>query len=314
MNRTRRPSSRLVPILLVLGALAGACGGSAPRGSGTSGGESATYPIHLQRAHHVGERYLLVDEVTQREERTVTAGGQVLESVDRTTTVRLAAAVEILEVDEHGKAARLRYQVQSCERSGGGSNETLLRQGQVVEVATAANREDARVTIGGAPATDEQLDALDAVLTLTRSGKDEDALFGSTTPRAVGDSWQPDLAAIAEDLGTASPFRLDPSHMSGSVRLVERRNEGPVAGLVVETSLEATDATMDGLPPGTNIRRGEVSMELGGFYPLEESMPPLVQTTQLVVSLGIDVPTPAGTADLTMRMTMQERSRIEPVR
>lgn len=314
MSTSRRTTSRLLPILLVLGGLAGACGGSASHGSTMPGSESGSYPIRLQRAHQAGDRYLLVDEVTQREERTVTVGGQAVESVDRTETVRLAAAVEILEVDENGKAVRLRYQVQSCERSGGGANETLLQQGQVIEVETAARRDDARVTIDGTPATDEQLEAIDSVLTLTRTAKNEDALFGSTTPRTVGDSWQPDFVAIAQDLATASPFRLDPSHMSGSVRLVERRSEGPVAGLVVQASVEATDANMNGLPPGTNIRRGDVSMEMGGFYPLEESMPPLTQTTHLVVSLGLDVPTPNGTADMTVRMTMQGQKRIEPVR
>lgn len=314
MNSRRPTASRLLPILLALGGLAGACGGSTPHGATTPSGESASYPIHLQRAHHVGERYLVVDEVTQREQRTVTVSGQVVEDVDQTTTVRLAAAVQVLEVDANGKAVRLRYQVQSCERTKAGEVQPLLRHGQVVEVETAATRGEARMTIDGAPATDEQLEALDAVITLTRSAKNDDALFGSTTPRAAGETWQPDFAAIAESLSSASPFRLDAARMSGSVRLVERRNEGPVPGLVVEAEVDAVDARMNGLPPGTNVRRGELRLEMGGFFPLDEAMPPLVQTTGLAVALDLDVPTPQGTADMTVRVTMQGQKRIEPVR
>lgn len=308
---TRAMRTRPAPVLFL--ALAGllsstGCGGatsstSTPTSTGNANGSS--FVIDLQRPYAAGQRFRASNEVVREEAQRVTMGEQLVEESSHTTSITLTSTVEIVEVTAEGRAALLRHTVEAASLAVDGAPAPFVQPGQVIEVRTGATADEAVVSIDGSPASTELREALRSVLTLSHGGADEDRLFGSTSPRSVGERWQPDLAAIAADLARATPFRVDAARMSGEMTLLEHR---PGEGLVIEGAIVASDAQMTELPPGATIAQSQLTVAMGGVFPDDVTQQATTEAKGLELRIAMNIPTPQGT--VLMQMDMRMRGRL----
>jgi hypothetical protein len=305
------PMRRVVAFILAIGLTA--CGASASSTNGPSTGVGERYPIVLHRDAVVGSRAHVTSVSTHREETMTTFRGQVVDAADATSAYRLDAIVETLAIDAQGKPVELRYDVRSFTRTEGQLTTEVLRPGQVIALTTAERREDARILVDAAPISEELAAALDEVLTLTRSTEEDDAYFGSIEPRAVGERWQADVAGIANGLGGHSPLRIDPSHLRGEARVVERTEIDGVDGLTIAVAIDADQVRVDGLADGASVRDGRVAIRLDGFFPIDPALPRLREGIALTAELAMSISTPQGSADVALTMTMTTLRTVQPL-
>ncbi len=306
--------SRMRRVALILSAIClAACGASASSTNGASTGVGERYPIHLHRRYSVGQRAQLTSETTHREQTVTTFHGQVVDTADATNAFRLDAIAEVLAVDEQGRASELRYTVRSFTREQGQVSSELVRPGQVIAVSTEETREAGRVLVDAAPVSEEFLSALGEVISLTRGGPDDDALFGSTAPRAVGERWPADVLGIARGLAGHSPLRVDPSHLHGEAEVLERTEMDGVDGLTIGVGIAADQVQVDGLASGASVREGRVDFRMESFFPFDESLPRMRESVELHAALTMSIGTPQGSADVALTMTMVGRRSVQPL-
>jgi hypothetical protein len=306
--RDRDRSFGVVALVVALaGLLSSGCGGAAATASGgasssTGNANGDSFVVDLERPYVAGQRYRVRNVVMREEAQHATLGGRTVEDASHVTTIALRSVVEIVEVSAEGRATLLRHQVEDAGLSMDGTPRPFLTSGQVIEVRTGATAEEAVVTIDGRPVGAELLESLRGVLTLSHGGADEDRLFGSASPRRVGETWQPDLAAVAADLARATPFRLEPAHMAGEMRLMERR---PDESLVIEGGITATDVQMTNLPAGATLSATQLTIAMSGVLPEDPARHATSEAKGLEMSLTMNIPSPEGTVVMQMRMRMR---------
>jgi hypothetical protein len=306
--RARARSFGVVALVVALaGPLSSGCGGAtttSPTGASANAGNANgdSFVIDLQRPYTAGQRFRVRNVVVREEAQHATLGERTVEDTSHSTTIALRSVIEIVEVSTEGRATVLRHVVEEAGLSMDGTPRPFVTAGQVIEIHTGATAEEAVVTLDGSPVGAELLESLRGVLTLSHGGADEDRLFGSSTPRSVGETWQPDLAAVATDLARATPFRLEPAHMAGEMRLLERR---PGEGLVIEGGITANELAMTNLPPAATLSATELRVGMGAVLPEDPTRHATSESKGLELRLTMNIPTPDGTVVMQMLMRMR---------
>ncbi len=285
------------------------CGGASAGGSTTTAGRGVTYSINLHRPYTAGQRFRLTNDATREETIHGTLGEQLVDHQQHSTTIRITAIVEVLGVTPDRSPAALRYTVESASLSVDGAQGAFLEPGAVIEVQTAATADAAVVSVNGQPAPAELLRELRTVLTLNHGSASEDELFGTTTPRAVGETWQPDFSTIASDLARRT-FLVDPARMTGAMRLVEHRAD---QSLLIEGRVDATGAQLTGGAPGTTTTEGSLSIVTSRVLPIDVAQLALAESQTIELMLTMNVPTGAGTVLMQMHMTTHGSLTREPL-
>jgi hypothetical protein len=306
-SRMRRVALSFFAIILL------ACGASASSTNGPTPITGERYPIHLTRAFRVGQRAHVTSVTSIREQTVTTFHGQVVDTADATTAYDFDGIVEYLSVDADGRPVSLRYDVRSFTRRQGQLPAELLRPGQVLELTRGETLEASHIVVDAAPISEELRGALDDVLPLTLGTSEDDALFGSTTPRAIGERWPANVVELARGLTRNSPLRFDPSHVRGEAQIVERAERGGVDGLEIAVVIDADQLQVDGLASGASLREGRFSLRVDGFFPIDESLPRLTQSLELRADLAMSMATPQGAADVALTMTRTGLRTTEPL-
>lgn len=286
MNR----SIRTLLLACVLSSGAAACGGSSVTSS-TSGGETVgdRMPIRLERRWTAGMRYHLDDSTVRTQRQTVTVGSETVEDNVARVTTRLSAIVSVLEVNAAGSRTHLRYEVESLEADDGSGPRPLLSRGTTVEVWPSEGDGEPRILVDGTPITDELRDAVSTVLTQRVSDDDDDAAFGTTSPRSVGESWSTHAEVFAAQLASNTPFSADASSIRGESTLRARQVVDGHDGLVVAVDVTAEDARLEGLPSSMNVRESQLRIELEGFFPIDGELPSLRSRTHMTYAMTADL-------------------------
>jgi hypothetical protein len=290
-----------------------ACGASASSVTGSETVRGERFPIVLHRSAVVGQRGHVTSETSHREQTTTTFQGQVVDTADATSSFALDAIAEVLRVDAAGDPEEVRYDVRSFVRRQGAVDVELIHAGQVLVVTRAETREGARVQLDAAPVSEELVHALEEVIPVTRGGPDDDALFGSATPRAAGEHWPADVVALVRGLTERSPLRLDPGHVRGEAGVQDRSVIEGVDGLNVVVAIAADHVQVAGLASGASVRDGRVSFQIEGFFPMDTSIPRLRQSIELQADLSMTMATPQGNADVALHMTMTAVRSVQPL-
>ena len=144
------------------------------------------YPIKLDIPDRVGERYHVDASSTQRRIVTTTFPGQFAQTTTDEFTIELGADVSI-EAVEKDVATRKRFTIVNSKITKGGSSRPLLPEGSVV---VASRDKDRTVFHVNEKPVDEQTTAwLLSLIALHTAGVGDDGMFGTKTPKAVGESW-----------------------------------------------------------------------------------------------------------------------------
>jgi hypothetical protein len=234
------------------------------------------HEVRLDRPFEVGARHRV--QVSARVERSYDVGLALVPGqpganfeIDRVFSVDLEAVREVVAVDTLGRPTEELYTLARCTRAGkNGSPKVLLPPGSVLTASLALDG-TTRLELRGARLPRKARKALEAVIELA-GGASRDALFATTVPHRLGESWsvQPDI--LAEELERQGAT-VSPSDIAGRATLVALRRVDGIEVLEVRGQVEGRNITVPGQTPGQSPP-ATVRMSFSGLYPTDPNRPP----------------------------------------
>jgi hypothetical protein len=124
----------------------------------------------------------------------------------------------------------------------------------VIEVGFADTSEQSTITIAGTPASEAVRKALHEAINLTVTDENEDAVFGTRTPRAVGASWPANIEPLRRQM-EQGPLEIPADGTQATVTLAGVVNREPGSPLLdVRGTVDITNARLRSMPAGfTNM-------------------------------------------------------------
>lgn len=276
--------------LLVLSSVVlSACGGGAASAH-TAITPDGTYEVHLTRHVPVGLAWSEVTHFVMSQHQTVRVGGTPVEDATTNSTVDLSADYTLLENDANGQPLRMRIEVRELTIDAG-------------EGPTSPTIPSVLLVVRGAPGTitgenGEPIDAatlahLHHVIPARSHPTDDDLVFGTRTPQAVGASWPIDAGGAARGLGEVG-LTVQPANVGGSTTLVSATTEGGVDALTLRSRITASHVGVPNLPPGSVEQHADLEASVEFVLPLDTSLPPLRDIQRSAVDLEVAMVTPGG--------------------
>jgi hypothetical protein len=287
--------------LLVLSSLLFACGGGAASAH-TARTADGRYEVHLTRQAQVGLGWDEVVHYSGTQHQTVRVNGTPLDDTSSTTTIEFAGEYTILESDARGQPSRLRVAVRQLTIDAG--------QGPTTPAIPSV-----LLVVRGVPGTitGEQGEALDAgtaaalanVIPVRSHPTDDDQVFGSREPQAVGASWAIDAASAAGGLGELG-LTVDPANITGSTLLEGASTEAGVDCITLRSTIAASHVGVPNLPPGSVEQHADLQATVEFLLPLDRSLPPLRDVEHSTVDIEVAVVTQGGPGIVDVTMTQDE--------
>jgi hypothetical protein len=250
---------RFIAAGLMLAVLAGAAAGDA----------EDRYPIKLHRAEKLGNVYEI--HFTYDMMATYTAASPTQDAVTKNVPKRvdLTGKLEMQGVDGKGNPAVLKLTVKRMTR---GDGRDMIRPGSVIKLARGVKLEVISCNTG--PVPDAAMEMIGRFIpAYGTSGKTADDEFGSETPRKVGESWEMNRDATAQEL-FGDGIDVDPAQLRGKTTLNGVGDEG----LRVTTTVTIPNMTLPiVLPAGSKLDlcsatvRNEMIVPLNPKEPINDS-------------------------------------------
>lgn len=302
-NRSSR-SAQLIPAVLatlVLSALS-----ISTLGAQTPPASRERHAIRLERPRAVGSRYRV--EVSGEKTMRMEQRGTAAPVRDERMVVRMVAVERIVTVNATGEPIDSEFTIESFEVERGGTRVTALAQGTAVLLERATSPDaQARITVGGAPVASEVAEALAVVVSRKVSGVSDDEVFGSTTPRRVGERWNINSQVAERELAASG---LSDVRLRGEVRALELTTVDSLPCLVLSASMTGRLSSIPNMPSIATFVSGTVETTHRGAFPTDgTSRPP---TSEMTMSLDATFTVRAGASQpvQTFHMVVQE-SRTE---
>lgn len=289
------PTAALAVVLFALG-----CGGASPPVEHAA--SDGTYEVHLVRHVGVGTSFgIVARHVSSSTTRTSIAGSEPA-AESEATTITLEGRYTVLAVGPTGLPSRMRVEVRrfTVEGPAGLTSPAL----PPVLVMTP----DGTTGEAGEPIADDVLALLSnmpSVSSPTENAPDDDAVFGTRTPQAVGASWPVDASLMAHGLADAGMV-ASPEAVVGHTQLVRAVTEEGQSCIVVSSQTRIGPFVMQGLPDGAEVQHAESTFEGELTLPLDPSLPALHDRSRMTVDMQLTFPTDVGPASMQMHSTDED--------
>ena len=220
------------------------------------------YPIRLDRSEKAGQSYHLVATSTDKTTVDITVSDQVLKKNEDVVTVEISADVSILEAASNNWATRKRFTVLSSKITRADSNGPILPNGTQV-IASIQNGQT--VYEVNQKLVDEAVaGALRSVITLHLASVADDDMYGTSTPKKIGESWPISVDAmkkLLKEIGSQGGRQEITG--SGTLEKVENNH------IFVRSSINVRDVLLP-ITPELITESGEIETELSGRFPLRQ--------------------------------------------
>ncbi|MDF3059190.1 MAG: hypothetical protein K0R17_3405 [Rariglobus sp.] len=283
---TRRALFWIAPLLLTI----------APA---LAGPQTAAHTVNLTAPWKQGQTYATSVTASESNRMVLRQGDKVLQDKTDKRTARLEADAEAISSFPHGGLRKAAFTVRSLRVSLNGAPETdfLPAGSKIVAESTGADKKI--FTIDGNPATKDQESVLKLVTSTDDPEHNDQMLFGPRKAVAIGESWEPDLAAIKATMG--KDFGVE-ALVKGSMKLDGVEGSGPTQINLVSGSV-TFDRFTPPLPPGVDAKSGVFHVKLDGRIPATRTATQRVENLTATADFVGEIKTPDGTV-LTMMMTV----------
>jgi hypothetical protein len=266
----------------------------------TTGQAAERHRIVLHRPHAVGDRAEGTFRARSDTSQSVTVDGQTVDNEVEAIDITLVAEMVIREVNAQGKATRTELTVRQCTSDTFASHE-LLPQGSVIVVTAAPPPAAGAITLVGGTLTEEQEERLDLVLSTSVSQINDDDVFGSDEPRAVGESWSIDSELAARALSKIDKLTFTADALSGGTLFTGIDTVDGVPCQRVEATMRAQRFDLSGLPESAVVESASVEMQMNAALPVDTSMHRLRSEEGMRMQMTVRFPTDDGrTAIMTV--------------
>lgn len=265
---------------------------------------SDRWVLRAERTPPVGYRFhvLAISEATIAGSGTI--ANQPLPERLETERALLEGDAEVVLADHHAGTTVVRLVIARLLDG----EAPLLSPGSIVEERHGGGA--TTLHCNGAPCDAEVAEALDDLLPSV-SGTDggRDTMVFGETPRAVGDTWHPDVERLLASVGPDRGFTLDASRTSGFVTLRAHGLRGDVPGSTVAGELRSTGV---GFPLEGRFRESSLDAQFQSFVPDDARHPILFERMELHGRFVVEMSTPVGPALATVVATTRRTTEIDP--
>ncbi|MBA3939076.1 MAG: hypothetical protein H0X38_16640 [Planctomycetes bacterium] len=210
---------------------------------------------------------------------TMTLAGAPQPARDQVVAAELSAKAEVLAIAADGREITTAFTVTTSTVTRAGVPGELLPKGTVITADSSGGK--TVFSINGAAAAPELAQALEVVIHMSNpKNRNDDQIFGSTTRRAVGDSWPVDGAAAVADLVREGKLQVDPADFTGKTTVVELVPGGSAPALRISAVMELGKVAMP-LPPGMSVTKGSFTGHFTGLFPVDVSKRSLSQSMSM---------------------------------
>jgi hypothetical protein len=281
---------------LSLVGLVGLVGCGAPTAGAVSGAANETtkkYPIQLEREYEPGKQYRVRVKDESNETMVMSNQGQVLNEEKKHEILSFAGTRKTLSP---GDDPPTEYVVEELLQSLNGQSQALLPPG--TRVMATARDEKWHYTVDGQPVGEVVAGALSDLLGASAGGPGDDQIFGSTTPRAVGERWEVDVANLPEE----DEITFDPQGASGFTRVVALRQLDGVECLEIEAQLSLPKVSFKGLPADAKFLGASMTGNFLGLFPTDARLPSISKGMTTDMTAKMEVMSPQGPVMVDMKM------------
>jgi hypothetical protein len=250
----------------------------------------ATHPIKLTRAMAPGQSFDYGGEGMVEQTVNGTIMGQSAPTNTTRIVVRLKSEMTVDTVDEHGRPTNTTHVVKSGAITENG--EVIYEFDAGSKITTAVNGHMTDIDVDGMPAPHHLLDALRLVTSLDGEGPTEDAMYGSTTPRTVGETWPADIAALQAYFQSQMDHPIELEQISGSSTLesVFEFKGQPCAKVSTKLSTDGTIPGLGDLPPGATLEQASMVTSFESLYPQNTELAWVARSGKMDMHLVMDQP------------------------
>jgi hypothetical protein len=251
-----------------------ACGAevaTTPAAATTTPGTSRSYDIVLHRPLKAGDKFRVVVDASEQIEgsqTSTTTEEAAIQDIGKDLRLSLVGTLSIREVDEAGRAQSALLVVEEFKSTDTGA--ILLPAGAKIDAIRGAG--DFSLMVNDEPRPD-LLRALRLAFPLHRPGSPlGDELFGSKTPRQIGDSWAFSRSLVADRL-VEDGYVVRDTAISGDARLVGTTTVGGIECLELAAKLRADQATVSEQWALLGVGSGELDITLTYVVPVDKTLP-----------------------------------------
>jgi len=219
-----------------------------------------SYPIKLDPHEKAGQTYHLVAATIDSTTAEATASGQLIKKAEESFTAELSANVTIEEASSSGWATRKRFTVLASKITRGSNTGLILPSG--TEVIASIQNGQTVYEVNQKSVDEEIAGYLRAVINLHLASVADDDMYGTSTPKKVGESWQVNVDAmrkLLKEIG-AQGGRQEITG-TGTLEKVENNHA------FVRSSVNVRDVLLP-IKPELTTESGEIETELWGRFPL----------------------------------------------
>jgi hypothetical protein len=240
------------------------------------------YDVNFNTPFREGRKYAVSASATMTVSATLVNGGKVARTGTEEFQVVLTGIVEILQVDAKGEPHRTAYTVETFTRTQDGVKSTLVKPGSVILV------EGDRVALKGGILGDVAVSAFKVVQNLYRpESPSNEAAFGSSVPRSIGESWPIDSMAAAEQLRQTG-LTVPRDAISGTSTILGKDKLGETDCLDLLIEIQGVGVGSKSLPPDFEIKQADLSARARTCLPIP-SRPGAATPFKEAVSMGTDI-------------------------
>jgi hypothetical protein len=248
-----------------------------------------TYPIHLHRNGHVGERARVVLDMA--EDATISAHATSRNKVVHKHFVKhlhLEGVWTTTALDDHQDELRATLDVTKLTE-----DDAVLLKGKRIDLTKGIKKEDATLNVDGKPVSAKVLKALEMLFSVRiDAASSDDIVLGTAHPQSVGGHWPINGERAREDM--MNNTEVSSTEVSGEATLVGVEHVGGVDALRIKVDLQIDGMVYPLHHPGATCEPAQGTASLTVFYPVDENRGALEVHTAFAVMARVHVPGPHG--------------------
>jgi hypothetical protein len=267
-----------------------------------------SYPIKLERVPKAGDVSDVHSTAEQSMAMTMNIPGAPPRVQNQAHKGDLTARETVVAVGADGNLTEVSLAVTRFVDDAG---KELIPAGKVAQIKLGEKETTVTIEGGGAIGPDAQA-ILAALYPPHRPGSaDDDAIFGSKTPRKVGESWPLNAKAAAEDFSTGVA-KIDAKDIDGQVTLrsVEKTAIGDALRIVADFKGKNI------VPPvptqGLTVNQCEADVKFDGLFPTDTTQPRIEGAMSM--DMTMQMASQDGSVTIAMKMHMMQKTSATPVK
>ncbi len=265
------------------------------------------FRIVLFRKATVGERVHLSRTVSDLTSQRVIQNGKVVKNQTLRQHVEFEAVTEVLSVTAKGRPSRTRYTIKRFAARMGRGMKPVFKPGTVLTAQRGSKAERA-ITSSSGPLSKEQLAAAKLVISLRKSRANDQEIFGTSEPRAIGESWPINSKRGKQSMEEEGIAKL--RSLNGKTTLVAERQVEGVPCLEVLGRMEADIEHLPGLPKDTKVVRGKLRARLTGLFPIDPKLLPPKKTSSMTFDVVSRTTSSKGMVELHLSTQRDGQTRM----